>query len=157
MRDFVYAARGSFDGFTGGILQRVTIKGAGRLQIQRFTGVEHPMAEHAGGSYVVSAFNTTLNPKARIIMKLRNGTQDLQQDITELKNNAKALLAATGNLAGDAIAQARNKLAASLEATRAVQSVKSADRKLRANPYQAVAIAFGVGTIFGLFLARRRR
>jgi ElaB/YqjD/DUF883 family membrane-anchored ribosome-binding protein len=115
------------------------------------------MAEHAGGSYVVSAFNTTLNPKARIIMKLRNGTQDLQQDITELKNNAKALLAATGNLAGDAIAQARNKLAASLEATRAVQSVKSADRKLRANPYQAVAIAFGVGTIFGLFLARRRR
>lgn len=115
------------------------------------------MAEHLRRDYFVPAFNTNPNPKERINMKLRNGTHDLQQDITELKNNAKALLAATGNLAGDAIAQARNKLTASLEATRAVQSVKAADRKLRESPYQAVVIAFGVGTIFGLFLARRRR
>jgi ElaB/YqjD/DUF883 family membrane-anchored ribosome-binding protein len=90
-------------------------------------------------------------------MKTRNGTQDLQQDIAELKNDAKALLTATRDLAGDAIVQARNKLTTSLEATKAVQSVKAADRKLRENPYQAVGIAFAAGALLGLILARGRR
>ncbi|MDB6122519.1 MAG: hypothetical protein JWQ71_1512 [Pedosphaera sp.] len=89
-------------------------------------------------------------------MKNRTGTEDLQQGITDLKNDARALIAATGDLASDAIVQARKKLTTTLEATKAVQSVKAADKALRKNPYQAVGIAFGLGAIFGFILARRR-
>jgi ElaB/YqjD/DUF883 family membrane-anchored ribosome-binding protein len=89
-------------------------------------------------------------------MNTRNETRDLQQGFTDLKNDARALLSATGDLAGDAVVQARRKLAATLEATKAVQSAKAADRALRRNPYQSVGIAFALGTLFGIILARRR-
>jgi ElaB/YqjD/DUF883 family membrane-anchored ribosome-binding protein len=89
-------------------------------------------------------------------MKNRNGTEDLQRGMADLKNDARALVAATGDLASDAIVQARKKLAATLEATKAVQSAKAADKALRKNPYQAVGIAFGLGALFGFILARRR-
>ena len=78
--------------------------------------------------------------------------------------DARALMAATADVAGDKVAAARKRLAAALESAReiagnvrdkAVAGAKVADQKVRENPYQAIAIGVGVGAIIGYLIARR--
>jgi ElaB/YqjD/DUF883 family membrane-anchored ribosome-binding protein len=76
------------------------------------------------------------------------------------------LLAATADVAGEKVVQARNRLAAALSSARetcetlqkkTVQSAKVADQVIRDNPYQAIGIAFGVGALIGFLISRRDR
>ncbi len=86
--------------------------------------------------------------------------------ITEtIADDARALLAATSEVAGEKVAQARHRLSATLERgremygevkDRAVKSAKAGDEFVRTNPYAAVGIALGVGALIGIILARRR-
>jgi ElaB/YqjD/DUF883 family membrane-anchored ribosome-binding protein len=73
-------------------------------------------------------------------------------------------MAATADVAGEKVAEARARLAAALESAKeiagrvrdkAVESAKAADEAVRDNPYQAIGIAFGVGALVG-YLAMRR-
>ena len=82
-----------------------------------------------------------------------------------LAEDARALMAATADVAGEKVGEARKRLAAALESAkevagrvrdRAIEGAKAADEAVREHPYQAIAIGVGVGLILGYFLGRRR-
>ena len=82
----------------------------------------------------------------------------------QLAEDAQALMAATADVAGEKVGQARKRLAAALDSAKhiaanvrdkAVAGAKVADQTVRANPYQAIAIGVGVGAILGFLIARR--
>ena len=90
-----------------------------------------------------------------------NGIRDNIEDLVE---DTRALLAATANVAGEKVAAARERVASALEATKetyveaqknAVAGAKATDKLVRDHPYHAIGIAFGVGALIGLLLARR--
>ena len=82
-----------------------------------------------------------------------------------LTEDARALVAATSDVAGEKIGEARKRLVAALERgkeaygqvrDKAVKSAKATDQAVREHPYQVLGIAFGVGVIIGLLAVRRR-
>jgi ElaB/YqjD/DUF883 family membrane-anchored ribosome-binding protein len=89
-----------------------------------------------------------------------------ENDTGSLAEDARALMAATADVAGDKVAEARKRLAAALASgkeligrvrEKAVERAKAADQVVRENPYQSIVIAFGVGAVIGFLLARRDR
>jgi ElaB/YqjD/DUF883 family membrane-anchored ribosome-binding protein len=89
-----------------------------------------------------------------------------ENDMGTLAEDARALLAATADVAGDKVAEARQRLATALEngkelvgwaREKAVERAKAVEQVTRENPGQTIAIAFGVGAVIGLLLARRGR
>src|ERR1044071_2384105 len=106
------------------------------------------MAQHKNGSERAGfhAFINT-NYKKQNIMRKQNTTHDLEG----LADDAQALLAATADVAGEKVSEARDRLASALEKTwgrvqeKAAQGAKATDECIREHPYQAIGIAFGVG------------
>ncbi len=91
-------------------------------------------------------------------------TTATNDDVAQLAEDARALMAATADVAGEKVGEARKRLAAALESgkeiygrvrDRAVETAKVADQTVRENPYQAIAIGVGVGALLGYLLARR--
>jgi ElaB/YqjD/DUF883 family membrane-anchored ribosome-binding protein len=85
-------------------------------------------------------------------------------DMGSLAEDARALMAATADVAGDKVGEARKRLAAALESAKeiagnvrdkAVAGAKVTDQTIRENPYQAIAIGVGVGAVIGYLIARR--
>jgi ElaB/YqjD/DUF883 family membrane-anchored ribosome-binding protein len=93
-------------------------------------------------------------------------TQAIRDDMGTLAEDARALMTATADVAGEKVGEARKRLAAALESgkeiygqvrDKAVEGVKATDQVVRENPYQAIGIAFGVGALLGCLLTRRNR
>ena len=91
-------------------------------------------------------------------------TQADSNDMGTLAEDARALLSATVDVAGEKVAEARKRLAAALDKgkemygcvrEKAAEGVKAADETLRDHPYEAVGIALGVGALIGYLAARR--
>jgi len=91
-------------------------------------------------------------------------SQATENDLGTLAEDARALMAATADVAGEKVGEARKRLAAALESgkqiygrvrEKAVEGAKAADQTVRENPYQAIAIALGVGVVIGFIAARR--
>jgi ElaB/YqjD/DUF883 family membrane-anchored ribosome-binding protein len=87
-----------------------------------------------------------------------------ENDMNSLAEDARALMAATADVAGDKVAEARKRLAAALERTKeiagrvreqAVDCAKATDEAVHAHPYQAIGIAVGVGALLGYLAACR--
>ena len=81
-----------------------------------------------------------------------------------LAEDARALMAATADVAGEKVADARKRLAAALDNAKdiagrvrdkAVEGAQAADEAVREHPYQAIGIAFGVGALIGYLASRR--
>jgi ElaB/YqjD/DUF883 family membrane-anchored ribosome-binding protein len=81
-----------------------------------------------------------------------------------LAQDARDLMAATADVAGEKVGEARNRLAAALERgkeiysqvrDKTVQGAKATDEAVREHPYQAIAIGFGIGALLGYLIARR--
>ena len=81
-----------------------------------------------------------------------------------LAQDARDLMAATADVAGEKVGEARNRLAAALERgkeihsqvrDKSVQGAKATDEAVREHPYQAIAIGFGIGALLGYLIARR--
>jgi ElaB/YqjD/DUF883 family membrane-anchored ribosome-binding protein len=94
----------------------------------------------------------------------RNHTAEPAHDFGTLAEDAKALLAATAEVAEDKVVAARERLSMALERgreawgtvqDRAVQGAKATDKTIRNHPYQAIGIAFGVGALLGFLITRR--
>jgi ElaB/YqjD/DUF883 family membrane-anchored ribosome-binding protein len=77
---------------------------------------------------------------------------------------ARALMAATAEVAGEEVADAHRRLARALERgkeicgcvrEKAVEEAKAANAAVHQHPYQAIGIAFGVGALVG-YLATHR-
>ncbi len=91
-------------------------------------------------------------------------TQAVGSDVEQLAEEARALMAATADVAGEKVADARKRLADALargkeiygEArAKAVEGVKATDEAVRQHPYQSIAIGVGVGAIIGYLVASR--
>jgi ElaB/YqjD/DUF883 family membrane-anchored ribosome-binding protein len=91
-------------------------------------------------------------------------TKALQDDLGTLAEDARALMAATAEVAGEKVGEARKRLAAALDNGReicgrvrdqAVEGAKVTDQAVRSHPYQAIGIALGVGAVLGYLVARR--
>ena len=93
-------------------------------------------------------------------------TTATSNDMGTLAEGARNLMAATADVAGEKVGEARKRLAAALERgkevygrvrEKAVEGVEATDKVVHENPYQAIAIAIGVGAVIGFVLARRNR
>ena len=91
-------------------------------------------------------------------------TQAIRNDVSQLAEDTRALVAATADVAGEKVSEARKRLAAALESgkeiygrvrEKAVEGAKVADQSVREHPYQAIAIGVGVGALIGYLVARR--
>ena len=95
---------------------------------------------------------------------MNKATQAISNDMGQLAEDARALMTATADVAGEKVGEARKRLAAALESAKeiagnvrdkAVEGAKAADVVVRENPYQAIAIGVGVGALVGYLIARR--
>jgi ElaB/YqjD/DUF883 family membrane-anchored ribosome-binding protein len=91
-------------------------------------------------------------------------TQAIANDLGTLAEDARALMTATADVAGDKVGEARERLAAALDSAKeiagrirdkAVEGAKTADQVVRDKPYQAIGIAFAVGAVVAYFVMRR--
>ena len=91
-------------------------------------------------------------------------TQAISNDIGTLAEDARALMAATADVAGEKVSEARKRLAAALESgkeiygrvrDKAVQKARVVDETVHEHPYQAMGMAFGVGVLIGVLVTRR--
>ena len=91
-------------------------------------------------------------------------TSTSSNEIGTLAEDARALMAATADVAGEKVGEARKRLAAALERAKeiagcvrdkAVAGAKATDEAVHEHPYQAIAIGVGVGAILGYLVARR--
>lgn len=97
---------------------------------------------------------------------MSNRQNEVKDNLGQVAEDTKALLAATADATDETVVEARNRLSSALESAgetcarvkaKAVESAKAADKAIRENPYQAVGIAFGVGALLGFLLSRRSR
>jgi ElaB/YqjD/DUF883 family membrane-anchored ribosome-binding protein len=91
-------------------------------------------------------------------------TQATKNDMDTLADDARALMAATADVAGEKVSEARKRLAAALESgkeiygrvrDKTVDCAKATDEAVHEHPYQAIGIAFGVGALIGYLVAHR--
>ena len=91
-------------------------------------------------------------------------TQAIREDLGALAEDASALMSATAEVAGEKVSEARKRLAVALERAKviggrvrdkAVEGAKATDEAVREHPYQALAVAFGIGAIAGYLISRR--
>lgn len=91
-------------------------------------------------------------------------TQAVVNDLGTLADDARALMAATADVAGERVSEARRRLNAALDRgkefygrvkEKAVEGAKATDQAVREHPYQSIGIALGVGAIIGYLVARR--
>jgi len=82
----------------------------------------------------------------------------------QLAEDARALMAATADVAGEKVGEARQRLAAALERgkelygrvrDKTVEGARATDEAVHEHPYQAIAIGVGVGALIGYLLGRR--
>jgi ElaB/YqjD/DUF883 family membrane-anchored ribosome-binding protein len=94
-----------------------------------------------------------------------HSTDKVREHAEEILDDAQALLSATADVAGEKVADARDRLNSAIargketwgkvrEST--VAGAKATDQAIRENPYKSIVIAMGVGAILGYLLARRR-
>jgi ElaB/YqjD/DUF883 family membrane-anchored ribosome-binding protein len=88
----------------------------------------------------------------------------IRHDAQTLVDDARALWAATAEIADDKVTQARSRLADALEKSeemcndvraRFTQTARAADRAVHEHPYPAMGVIFGVGALVGFLLSRR--
>ena len=90
--------------------------------------------------------------------------ETVSNDVGTLAKDARALLAATADVAGEKVVEARRRLAATLESgqevygrvrEKTVELSRALDEAVRENPYQAMGIALGIGALIGILAARQ--
>ena len=90
--------------------------------------------------------------------------QNQVNDMGTLSDDARTLMAATADVAGEKVAEARKRLAAALESgkelygrvrDKTVEGAKVVDETVHEHPYQAMGLAFGVGILVGVLVTRR--
>jgi ElaB/YqjD/DUF883 family membrane-anchored ribosome-binding protein len=105
---------------------------------------------------------------------MKNNTESTAQTPQDLLNDLRSLVAEAEKMMGDsltehsedAMSSLRSRLDAAQERlaelytgarTRVVAGAKCTDAAIRANPYQSLAIAAGVGLLIGVLLGRRSK
>jgi ElaB/YqjD/DUF883 family membrane-anchored ribosome-binding protein len=88
----------------------------------------------------------------------------LTSDLQAVVQDAEGLMNATAGQAGEKVSAARTRLAAALESAKAsyqrvqektAAAAKATDKTIRAHPYESIGIAFGLGLLVGVLVARK--
>ncbi|MEI7731199.1 MAG: DUF883 family protein [Verrucomicrobiota bacterium] len=95
--------------------------------------------------------------------------EKVAEDLRILAQDAEELLKVTAGEVSDKLGEkaraARGRLIATLDKAKdtchrieekAIDAAKATDKAIRTHPYQAMGIAFGVGLLVGVLLARRK-
>jgi len=91
-------------------------------------------------------------------------TQAVSDAMGTLADDARALMTATADVAGEKVAEARKRLGAALERgkeiygrvrEKTIEGAKAADKSVHQHPYEAIAIGVGVGALIGYLLSQR--
>lgn len=94
----------------------------------------------------------------------KDSTAAVHENLEALAEDAKALMAATADVAEEKVVAARKRLASALETgqgalgqlkERVVNSAKATDQMVRDHPYHAMGVAFGAGALLAYLLSRR--
>lgn len=97
---------------------------------------------------------------------MSNETKAIVNDMSNLAEDARALMTATAEMAGEQVEAARKRLATALESgkemcgqvkDKAVEGAKAADVAMHQHPYKAIATGVGMGALLGYLIARRCR
>lgn len=95
---------------------------------------------------------------------MNDPTPTPENDLGTLAEDARALMAATAEVAGEKVGEARKRLAAALETgkkamgrvkDKAIEGAKVTDKAVHDHPYMAIGIALGVGALVGFLVARK--
>lgn len=90
--------------------------------------------------------------------------EKVREDLRALVRDAEELLKATAGDMTDRAKEARSRLADALEKAKAtcqrleertIATAKATDRVIRAHPYESIGVAFGVGLLIGVLVARK--
>jgi ElaB/YqjD/DUF883 family membrane-anchored ribosome-binding protein len=90
--------------------------------------------------------------------------ETLVRDIRKIAHEAEHLIKATADDVSDKVREARERLRDAIEAAKescevlqekAAAGARATDRVIRRHPYQAIGIAFGIGLLIGVLVARR--
>lgn len=90
--------------------------------------------------------------------------EKLTSDLKAVVQDAEELISATAGQAGEKVSAARSRLAAAIESAKAsyqraqertVAAAKATDQTIRAHPYESIGIAFGLGLLVGVLVARK--
>jgi ElaB/YqjD/DUF883 family membrane-anchored ribosome-binding protein len=96
--------------------------------------------------------NKTMESENQLAENLHTVTQDAENFVRE-----------TASGLSEKARDARARLAASLASARAgltklnekaIEGAKATDRVIRANPYQSIGVAFGIGVLLGVLVTR---
>jgi ElaB/YqjD/DUF883 family membrane-anchored ribosome-binding protein len=88
----------------------------------------------------------------------------LASHLQALVEDAEELMNATAGQAGEKVIAARSRLAAALESAKAtcqrleektIAAARATDRTIREHPYESIGIAFGLGLLVGVLVARK--
>jgi ElaB/YqjD/DUF883 family membrane-anchored ribosome-binding protein len=97
-------------------------------------------------------------------MTIQQANERLVSDLKAVVRDAEELLKATAGQAGEKISEVRARLATALESAKAtchrveektIAAAKATDQTIREHPYQSIGIAFGVGLLLGVLVARK--
>jgi len=103
------------------------------------------------------------NMETRSTQEIEASTEKLLQDLKAVVRDGEELLKAGAADLSQRGAAARERLAAALDVARDTKDrlqekarvgAKKADLYIRANPYESIGIAFGVGMLFGVLINR---
>ena len=97
-------------------------------------------------------------------MTTSEANKRLVGDLKTVAHDAEELMKATANHAGEKVGELRERLSSALESAKvtaerleekAKEAAKVTDRTIRDHPYESIGIAFGVGLLIGVLVARR--
>ncbi len=97
-------------------------------------------------------------------MTTEQNNEALAGDLKAVVQDAEELMKATEGQPGEKVSEVRKRLAAALESAKAtcqrmeektIAAAKATDRTIRAHPYESIGIAFGLGLLVGVLVARR--
>jgi len=97
-------------------------------------------------------------------MTIEQANERAAKDLKALAHDAEELMKATAGQAGEKISEVRKRLASALESAKAtchrleektIAAAKATDQTIRDHPYESIGIAFGVGLLVGVLVARR--
>lgn len=91
--------------------------------------------------------------------------EKIKEDLHTLVTDAEELLKVTASDMSDKAKAARSKLAEALQKAKAtcgklgdktVAAAKATDKVIRTHPYESMGVAFGVGLLIGVLVARNK-
>ena len=95
--------------------------------------------------------------------KSMEGENQLAENLHSVTQDAENLIRETASGLSEKARDARARLTASLASARAgltkinakaIEGAKATDRVIRANPYQSIGVAFGIGVLLGVLVTR---